>query len=148
MTDWIGAVGLESPFDVSASETNFGLVVCADVDEKIVRPAVVVPSEAKGDVFFTVVLVVLPGLTEFSDFGLESAFNRRKETVSLSEDAGAIDDMRSLCFLFRFLRMRSFTRYSPYERSLKNNSSLGCKDRPTPTGFVRKLDSLRKLRER
>ncbi|WP_245436923.1 hypothetical protein [Rhizobium chutanense] len=102
MTDWIGAVGLESPFDVAASETNFGLVVCADVDEKIVRPAVVVPSEAKGDVFLTAMLVVLPWLAELSDFELESAFSRRKETVSVSEDVGAIDDMRSLCFLFRF----------------------------------------------
>ncbi|MDC7745643.1 hypothetical protein [Rhizobium binxianense] len=109
MTGWIGAVGLASPFEVLASETNFGLVVCADVDEKIVRPAAVVPPEVKGDVFLIAVFVVLPWLAELSVFELESAFSRRKETVSVSKDAGAIDDMRSLCFLFRFLRMTSFT---------------------------------------
>ncbi|MBP2443977.1 hypothetical protein [Rhizobium leguminosarum] len=92
-----------------ASETNIGLLACADVDEKIVRPAVVVPSEAKGDVFLTVVLVVLPWLAKLSELELESALSRKKEAVSLSEDAGAIDDMCSLCFLFRFLRMTSFT---------------------------------------
>ncbi|EGE59758.1 MULTISPECIES: hypothetical protein [Rhizobium] len=96
MTGWIGAVGRDVPFDVAASETNFGLLVCADIEEKIVRAAVVVPSEAKGDAFLTVVLVVLPWLVEFSDFGSELAFSRRNETVSISEDAGAIDDMRSL----------------------------------------------------
>ncbi|ULJ82519.1 MULTISPECIES: hypothetical protein [Rhizobium] len=95
MTGWIGAVGLESPFDVAACATNFGLLVCADVEERIVRPAVVVPSELKGDAFLTV-LAVLSWLVEFSDFGSELAFSLRNETVSISEDAGAMDDMRSL----------------------------------------------------
>ncbi|WP_245424996.1 hypothetical protein [Rhizobium sp. M10] len=95
ITGWIGAVGLESVFDVPASETNFGLVAGIDADVKIVMP-VVAPSEANGDVFLTVALVVLPWSAEISDFALESAFSRRNETVSVSEDAGAIEDMRSL----------------------------------------------------
>lgn len=94
MTGWISAVGLEAPFDVPASETNFELVVCADVNGKIVEPVVAVPSEAKGDAFLTVVLVVWP--EELSELEFESTFSRRNEIPSDSEDAGAIDDMRSL----------------------------------------------------
>lgn len=76
MIGWIGAVGLESPFDALA-EAKFKLVVGSAADRNLVRPTpAVAPSALKGDAFLTVMPVVLHGPAEFSDFELGSAFFR------------------------------------------------------------------------